>query len=444
MFIMKMSLPRRTFLRGAGVALALPFLDAMTPALSALANSAKPVMRLGFIYVPNGIQLANWIPKIEGTQFEIPSILGALAPFRSQLTIISGLSNVQAEMLNEGGGAHVRPAAVWLSGVRPKKTEGADVLLGPTIDQIAARHIGAETPLTSLGLALEPNFIVGNCSTGYSCTYLNSFSWRDAHTPVPMETNPRVVFERLFGDGGPAKSRVTEMRLDRSILDSVKDDIAHLQRKVGVGDRHITNAYFESIRNVERRLQRAEEHALTSPTLLSQGPVGIPDSFHEHAEIMFDLQFLAYQADLTRVVGFQIARELSNRSYPDIGVAEAHHDVSHHQNDPERMAKNAAINTYHVLLFSRLVEKMQSTPDGDGTLLDHALLFYGGGLGDGDQHSPHNLPVALVGGACGQLKGGRHVKYPLDTPLMNLGLTLLDKADVNVDHIGDSTGRLDL
>ena len=442
MMISKMSLPRRTFLRGVGATLALPFLDAMVPALSAFARTAtKPVMRLGFTYVPNGLQLVNWIPKTEGTQFEITPILSPLESFRDQLTVVSGLSNSGGEMLDEGGGAHTRPATMWLCGQRPKRTQAADIQAGPTIDQIAARQIGKDTPLMSLELALEPNFLVGNCETGYSCTYMNTFSWRDAVTPMPMETNPRVVFERLFGEGGSTANRLAEMRIDRSILDSVAGDISRLQRALGPGDRRIVDAYFGSIRDVERRLQKAEERADVSPTSLP-GPLGIPDSFREHAELMFDLQFLAYQADLTRVVSFQIARELSTRSYPEAGVAEAHHDVSHHQNNPERMVKNTKINTYHVQMFSRLVEKMRSTPDGDGTLLDHSILLYGAGMGDGDQHSPHNLPVVLVGGGCGQLKKGRHIKCPLDTPMMNLGMTLLDKIGVQIDHVGDSNGEL--
>lgn len=441
MIIKKIALPRRSFLRGMGAVVALPFLDAMVPALSAMATAAKPVMRLGFTYVPNGIQLVNWIPKGAGPLNEVSPILSALAPFRDQLTVVSGLSNKRAEMFDEGGGAHTRPATVWLCGERPKRTQGSDIEAGPTIDQIAAQHIGKDTPLLSLDLALEPNFLVGNCETGYSCTYMNTFSWRDAHTPVSMETNPRVVFERLFGDGGSGKSRVADMRLERSMLDSVSNDISRLGKTLGAGDRRIIDAYFDSIRDVERRLQKAEQNAELSPAPLP-GPLGIPDSFREHAALMFDLQLLAYQADLTRVVGFQIARELSTRTYPEAGVAEAHHDISHHQNNPERMAKNSKINAYHVEMFSRLVEKMRATPDGDGTLLDHSILLYGAGMGDGDQHSAHNLPVALVGGGCGLLKGGRHLKMPLDTPMMNLGVTLLQKLGMDIEQVGDSTGHL--
>ncbi len=442
MIITKTALARRTFLRGMGATLALPFLDAMVPALSALAQTAaRPVARLGFVYVPNGIQLIDWWPTSIGTAFDLSPILRPLAPFRDQLTVISGLSNTRGEMYDEGGAAHTRPHTMWLSGARPKRTMGADIEAGQSLDQIAALEIGTETPLRSLELALEPNFLVGNCETGYSCTYMNTFSWRTATQPMPMENNPRVVFERLFGEGGGNDARLADMRRDRSILDSVTEDLSRLQRTLGVDDQRTVSTYLESVRDVEQRLQRTEAR-LSGTAVPSQAPLDIPDAFREHAELMFDLQFLAYQADMTRVVSFQMARELSSRTYPEIGVAEAHHDLSHHQNNTERMAKNAKINTYHVELFAHLVKRMHETPDGDGSLLDHAILLYGAGMGDGDQHSAHNLPVALVGKGCGQLEGGRHLEYVLDTPMMNLGVTLLDKVGVHVERVGDSTGRL--
>lgn len=439
MVISKMTLPRRSFLRGLGATIALPFLDAMVPALSAAAPS--PITRLGFVYVPNGIQLVNWIPKTVGANFEMSQILAPLEPFRRQLTIVSGLSN-PGEMLDDGGGAHTRPHTMWLSGVRPRRTEGGDIQAGTTIDQIAADEFGKETPLRSLEIALEPNFLVGNCETGYSCTYMNTFSWRNPTTPNPMENNPRVVFERLFGEGGKAAARLSELRRERSILDSVLADLSHLERTLGPSDRHTLSAYVESIREFEQRLQRTETRAATSPDTPLGGPLGVPPSFKEHAEMMFDLQLLAYQGDVTRVVSFQIARELSSRAYPEVGVAEAHHDISHHQNNPERMEKNSKINAFHVSLFAHLVERMGNTPDGDGTLLDHSILMFGAGLGDGDQHSPFNLPVALVGSGNGVLKGNRHLQSPLDTPMTNLGVTLLNKVGVPVTKLANSTGQL--
>ena len=442
MIITKTALPRRAFLRGMGATLALPLLDAMVPSLTPLAQTAaRPVTRLGFVYVPNGIQLMNWWPTGVGTAFELSPILRPLEPFRDHLTVVSGLSNARGDMGDEGGAAHTRPHTMWLTGSRPKRTMGADIEAGPSIDQIAALEIGTETPLTSLELALEPNFLVGNCETGYSCTYMNTFSWRTATQPMPMENNPRVVFERLFGGGGSNAARLADMRLDRSILDSVTEDLSRLERTLGEGDRRTVDAYLDSVRDVEQRLQKMEGR-FDDVAVPSDAPLGIPDEFREHAELMFDLQFLAYQADMTRVVSYQIARELSSRTYPGIGVAEAHHDVSHHQNDPERMAKNSKINTYHVELFAHLVRRMHETADGDGSLLDHAMLLYGAGMGDGDQHSPHNLPVLLVGNGCGQLKGGRHLQYPLDTPMMNLGVSLLGKVGVDVGRVGDSAGGL--
>lgn len=440
MVITKTSIPRRTFLRGMGAAIALPFLDAMVPALSA-AGAAAPITRLGFVYVPNGVQLVNWIPKAAGRDFSITPILAPLEPFKQHLTIVSGLSN-PGEMLDDGGGAHTRPHTMWLSGVRPRRTEGGDIEAGPTIDQLAADVLGKDTPLRSLELALEPNFLVGNCETGYSCTYMNTFSWRNKTTPNPMENNPRVVFERLFGEGGKGEARIAQLRSERSILDSVLGDLSKVERSLGAADRHTVRAYIDSIRDFEQRLQRTEQRAASSPDTPLGGPLGVPAAFAEHAEMMFDLQLLAYQADITRVVSFQIARELSSRAYPEIGVAEAHHDISHHQNNPERMEKNSRINTYHVSLFAKLVEKMQATPDGDGSLLDHSILMFGAGLGDGDQHSPFNLPVALLGHGAGVLAGNRHVKCALDTPMMNLGVTLLNKVGVPVTQLANSNGTL--
>ena len=442
MIITKHALARRTFLRGMGVTVALPLLDAMVPALTAQAKSAAaPVKRLGFYYVPNGFQMANFLPK--GDALEISSILAPMAAFQDQMVLVSGLANSQADhSAEEQTGAHTRAHMTWLTGVRPKRTEGADIRGGITLDQRAADVLGKDAPLRSLELALEPNFVVGNCEGGYSCTYVNTFSWRTPTTPMPMETNPRVVFERLFGEAGSPAARVAQMRKDRSVLDAVAGDMAKLQRSLGPGDRSTVVDYVDSVRDVERRLQQNEQHAETTPEPGLDRPSGIPASFEEHARLMFDLQFLAYRADITRVSTFQIARELSTRSYPEIGVPEAHHDMSHHNNNPEKVAKHTKINTYHMSLFSRMVEKMRATPDGDGSLLDHVILMYGAGMGDGSVHSHHNLPVLLVGGGCGTLKGGRFIRQPIDTPIMNLGLSLMDKIGLTFESLGDSSGRV--
>ena len=443
MIITKRSLPRRTFLRGVGAALSLPLLDAMVPALSALSRTAaQPRMRMGFVYVPNGVQLENFRPATAGAGYAMTPILQPLEPYREQMTVLGGLANALANPLDVGSGTHARASAVWLNGVRPKRTEGADIRAGTTIDQFAARALGEETPLRSLELALEPNFTVGNCEGGYSCVYINTFSWRTPTMPLPMEINPHAVFERLFGAGGDPEARMAQMRRDRSLLDAVSDDMRRLQRALGPRDRATVDGYLDAVRDVERRLQNTLQRADASPAPAMDVPLGIPDTFAEHARLMFDLQVLAYQADITRVVTFQIGRELSTRSYAELGVLESHHDISHHQSDPERMAKNTKINQFHTGLFAEFLGKLRATPDGDGTLLDHSMLLYGGGLGDGDLHHPHDLPLVLAGGGCGQLRGGRHVVCETDTPMMNLGLSLLDKVGVELDSIGDSTGRL--
>ncbi len=441
MIITKMALPRRTFLRGMGAAIALPFLDSMVPALSARSSTGVP--RLGFFYVPNGMYLPNFHPAGEGgTTFDFTPVLKPLEPLREHVTVVSGLSNLGVISTNEGGGVHTRAHAGWLNGVLPKRTEGADITAGKTIDQYAADKLGADTPLRSLELTTESSFMVGNCENGYSCAYLNSTSWRTPSTPLPHERDPRVVFQRLFGDGGSVSARLEDMRRDRSILDSVSDSFVRLEKRLGVGDRRHVSNYLESVRDVERRIQKAEQNNANSPLPTVVQPAGVPEEYDEHTKLLMDLLMLAFQADVTRVSCMQIARESSTRTYPQIGVPEPHHPVSHHQNDPHNIQQKTKIDAYHLGLFARLAEKMRQTPDGDGTLLDHTMFLYGAGMGDGDHHTPIDLPVVLVGGGCGQLKGGRHLKYALNTPFMNLGLTLLDKLDVNVDKIADSTGRL--
>ena len=329
-----------------------------------------------------------------------------------------------------------------LNGILPKRTEGADLRAGKTIDQYAADVLGKDTALRSLELTTDSNFEVGNCENGYSCAYKNSTSWRTPSTPLPHERDPRVVFKRLFGNDGSLEARTAELRTDRSILDSVTESLGRLERRLGLQDRTTVDEYLESVREIERRIQNTEQNSTSTPLPAMDRPLGVPDDYEEHLNLLLDLLVLAYQADVTRVSCTQFAREGSGRAYPAIGVPEGHHTVSHHQLDPHNIEQYSKINSYQMSLFARLVEKMRATPDGDGTLMDHAIFLYGAGMGDGDHHTPYDLPVALVGGGCGQLKGGRHVKYPLHTPFMNLGLTLLDKVGVHLDTLSDSTGRL--
>lgn len=448
MIIMKLALPRRTFLRGIGASLGLPLLDAMLPALTATARSAaRPVQRLGFIYIPNGAVLDQWTPRQTGADFELPVILSPLAPLRDRLVVISGLGLKAAEAMGDGGGDHSRAPAAWLNAVHPKKTEGADVQAGTTADQIAARELRQHTPLASLEVCLEPGDLAGSCGgAGYSCVYVNTISWRTATTPVPMENNPRIVFERLFGNGASAAERSADLRADRSLLDSVTAEIAALNRTLGPQDRDRLAEYVEAIRDIEQRIQTAEARNATSIDLpLPSRPTGIPADFEEHIKLMYDLQALAFQADLTRVITFLTGRETSQRTHPQIGVPDPHHSTSHHQDDPQKIAKLVKINTYHVDLLRYFLERLRATPDGDGTLLDHSLILYGGGISDGNLHDHSPLPLVLAGGGAGRVKGGRHLAYRKDTPLANLLITLLDKSGVRApEQLGDSTGPLNL
>ena len=441
MIISKKALPRRTVLRGLGTAMALPMLDAMVPALSGISGrAAEPVRRLGWVYCPNGMAMDAWMP-VAKESLELSTTLSPLAPYRDQTVVVSGLAQGQAEALGDGNGEHTRATATWLNGVHPRETEGADVRAGKTADQIAADQLGRTTPLSSLELAIDQDFLVGSCDNGYSCIYMNTIAWRDETTPLPMQNNPRVVFERLFGDGGSTADRQSEFKKDRSILDAITGDLARLQREVGAGDQARVTQYLEAVRAIERRIQLSEQKDTELPEL--ERPVGIPESYQEHVKLMFDLTSLAYQVDMTRVFTFMLGRELNGRAYPEIGIPDSHHGLSHHRYDLEKLAQLAKINTYHVSLFTHFLDELANTPDGDGSLLDHSLLMYGASLSDSNKHSHFDLPLLLVGGGAGQLKGGRHLQYPRDTPMTNLLVSQLDKAGVRLDDgLGDSTGRL--
>jgi len=442
MMITKKSLPRRTFLRGLGTTLALPFLDAMVPAFAATVGS-KPAVRLAYVYVPNGIIMKGWTPAAEGAGFEFMPIMKALEPYREQLVVLSGLAQVQGRALGDGAGDHARAGATWLTGVHPKKTE-VDIHAGVSADQIAAKEFGKTTQLGSLEIGLESPALAGNCDSGYSCAYTNTIAWRTPITPLPVEVNPRALFERLFGDGESTdpKARLTALKEQRSILDYIREDVSRLGTGLGNRDRSKLDEYVEAIRDIERRIQKAEQQNATMKMPVMERPSSIPEEFEDHAKLMIDLQAIAFQADLTRVITFMMAREGSNRPYRSINISDGHHSITHHQNDPEKIDKVTKINTHHVQTFAYMLEKLKSTPDGDGNLLDHSLILYGSSISDGNAHTHHDLPIVLAGGAAGQVKGGRHVKYPKDTPLNNLLLSMLDKAGVTAEKLGDSTGEL--
>ncbi len=448
MLLTKKAIARRTFLRGlAGTTMALPLLDAMIPAMMTGAESAasKSPVRLGFAYVPNGIINlgGEWKPKVTGSNFEFASTMKVLEPYRDRLLVLSGLTQNGGRALQDGAGDHARAGASWLTGVHPKKTEGADIHCGISADQIAAKELGKQTQIASLELGLEAAGLAGGCDSGYSCAYTNTVSWRSATTPLPVEVNPRAVFERLFGDGQSTdpKARLARMKEDSSILDFMMEDVSRMKTGLGTRDKGKLTEYLDAIRDIERRIQLAEAQSANFKMPLMSKPGGIPDDFDEHAKLMIDLQVIAFQADLTRVGTLMIAREGSNRSYKQVDVPDGHHSVTHHQNDPEKIAKTIKINEVHVKTFAYYVEKMKSTPDGDGNLLDHSLLLYGSSINDGNKHSHDDLPLVLLGGASGQVKSGRHIAYPAETPMNNLLLTMLDKAGVQTEKFGDATGR---
>ena len=438
MIVAKKALPRRLFLRGMGTALALPLLDAMVPVLSARAQTvAGGVRRLGYVYIPMGMNPAAWIPATEGRISELSPSLVSLMPVLDHLTVVTNLELRNAYTT----GNHASSNCTFLSCSRAKRTEGSDYELGTTVDQIAARAIGRDTPIPSLEIGTDLIAQVGNCDNGYNCAYQNNLSWSSPTTPLPTEADPRVVFERLFGDGGSPERRKAEIRKSGSILDWMTADLARLRREVGQGDRVKVDQYLDSVREVERRIERAERSDASALPDLDR-PASVPAVWEDHVKLMFDLQVLALQADVTRVITFQLARETSTRTYPHIGVPEPHHPVSHHTNDPEKLVKLAKINAHHVSLFAYLVEQLAATPDGDGSLLDHTLYLLGSGMGNPDIHDHSNLPIVVAGGRGAGVKGGRHIRFEKPTPLANLHLTLLDKVGVHLDTFVDSTGRV--
>jgi hypothetical protein len=442
MFISKKHLSRRTFLQGAaGLSVGLPLLDAMVPAAVAQElTAARPQPRFGFVYTPHGYILKHWVPETAGKDFELKSIMEPVKPFRDQLVI---LSNLAMRPDNTAGSGHATSNSTFLSGAVAKDTRGADVAAGTTIDQTIASKIGRDTPLPSLELAIEDNSnMIGICDGTSSCTYLDTMSWSSPTTPLPMQINPRVVFERMFGDGGTPEERAARLRTDKTLLDAVMESAAKLQRRLGHEDQTRVNDYLDSLREVERRIANLEKRTTDTRLDIPDAPVEIPELYGDHVGLMFDLQLLAFQTDTTRVTTFMMSRELNNRTYPQIGVPGQHHAISHHGYKPEQEAQHAKINTYHVSLFADFLTKMRDMPDGEGSLLDHTLLLYGSGMGDGNVHSKDPISSILVGGAAGKLKGNRHLRMPKSTPQANLLVAILNLAGIPEGEIGNSTGAV--
>jgi hypothetical protein len=440
MFIAKTHISRRTLLRGAGTVVALPLLDAMIPAFAPAATAA-PVRRFGVVYHPNGVIYDKWLPTGSGSNFELSPTLKALEPFKDKLIVVTGLSSDPAEPLGDGGGDHSRACGSYLTGVHVKKS---DSLLenAVSMDQIAAKAFENETQLSSLQMTSDENSLLGSCDLGYSCAYSSTVSWLTPTLPLMAENNPRVLFERMFGasDSTDARVRAARLKQDRSLLDSVNDRVSQLQRKLGTADNRKMDDYLTALRDVERRIQKAEEQSSKELPDVHQ-PAGIPDGFVDHVRLLYDLQLLAYQSDLTRVITFMYGREQTGRPYPQIGVPEGHHPLTHHQNDPVKMEKCTRIQRHHIELFTEYLVKLRNTPDGDGSLLDHVILLFGSGISNSDRHTHGPLPTFVVGGGAGTLKGGRHLIYPEHTPLTNLQLTLLNKLGVPAETLGDSNGQ---
>jgi len=442
MFISKRAIPRRRVLRGVGATLALPLLDAMVPAFTrTVATAAAPKRRLGCVYIPHGAIMDRWTPAAEGANFEFTPILKPLEPYRDSVVVVTNLTRPEQQGIDTN---HAGAPASWLAGVPPKRTAGPDYSLGVTVDQVVARRIGQDTLLPSIELATEDfSGLVGDCAPGFSCAYMNTLSWKSETEPLPMEINPRAVFEQLFGAGGNREARLARLRSDQSLLDFVTDDLRDVQTGLGAGDRQRLGQFLEHVREIERRIQRAERQADEIPDL-PDAPIGVPESFEEHVRLLFDLLVVAFQADLTRVFTFMLGRELSQRTYPQVGVTEPHHSISHHGNRPQAIDAHATVNTYHLTLLARFIERLRNMPDGDGSLLDHSLILYGSGMGNGNVHSPDMLPTVLVGSAAGAVKGGRHIVARTLTPNADLLLSVAETFGVEGDRFGVSKGRIAL
>lgn len=441
MIVLKKALPRRTFLRGVGTTLALPLLDAMVPSLTAFAAtpaSPQQLRRLGFVYMPMGCDVTRWTPLGGEALDELSPTLSPLAPVKESVTIVTNM-----ELKNAYPGTHATSNASFLSAAKAKRTESTDYYLGTTVDQVAAAHLGRDTQLPSLELSMDLLSVVGQCDNGYACVYQNNLSWSSPTTPLPAEAHPRIVFEMLFGEGRNAADRRDRLKQRASLLDSISEELTRLQNTLGPSDRRRIDEYLHAVRDVERRIQRAESAAKDNPTPDIDRPAGVPAAYADHARLMFDLQLLALQGNITRVVTFQLARETSNRTYPEIGVDDPHHPLTHHGNDPDKIARMAKINRFHVSLFAEYLAKLQATPEGEGSLLDNVLYLYGSGMGNPNVHDHTNLPIIVAGGAGGHLRGGRHIRYDKPTPLANLHLSLLEKVGVRQDEFADSDGKMD-
>ena len=446
MIVTRKAVPRRTILRGLGATLALPLLDSMVPALTATAQTpARGPLRFGVVYVPNGMVMQEWTPAQEGAGFSFPAAMKPLEPFREKLTVLSGLANNPPPAAATGAGVHARASTRFLTNIPPKRSDTSAVEAGVSVDQLIAQSLANETQLASLEVAIEGRDLAGSCDIGFSCAYTNTIAWRGPSTALPMENDPRIVFERMFGGSGSTDraARAAQIATDRSILDSVRERVATLQGRIGSRDRVKLDEYLEAVRDIERRIRKAEEQSDRELPLVER-PRGVPASFEEHAKLMFDLQLLAYETDLTRVITFMLGRELSGRTFPELGVTESHHATSHHQENKGKIANLLKIKVHHAALFAYYLEKLQATPDGDGSLFDNMLILYGAGMGDSNLHAPGNLPVLIAGGAAGRIKTGQHVKYKPGTPMANLHLRMLDIFGVPAERFGgDSTGPIE-